>query len=401
MTKRAPRRSALPAARTALRRRVPGRAGVRRPRRRRAAPSSPTRTRRSSPARWPRPRGKEREALAAYERAARLDSRGPEIWTRVGAVRCALRPRDPQADDAFARALAIDAALRRGLGGKGSVRRGSQRRRPERSTPRGARPSSIPRPTARTRSSRARAQTVHDAGHARRADRAHRDGARPRRGVGRARLVGVVARRRRALGARPRDAREDRARAARRGGACRRGARGGRGDWRGAFRRGRRSGGGRRPDGRGQVPAGAPASRSTRPLAVGDADVVRLRATRARVDARRSRARARCSRGTRDLAREIASAVTRADPDAMRGAARARGVRREGPGRRRLGGAAARRADVGRRVRRVRRARSVHAVSARGGARDARRGHARSPRRRGRPRRAAGRGAGLARARST
>ena len=45
----------------------------------------------------------------AYERAAHLDPRSPEIWTRVGAVRCALRPGDPRADEAFARALAIDA----------------------------------------------------------------------------------------------------------------------------------------------------------------------------------------------------------------------------------------------------------------------------------------------------
>jgi hypothetical protein len=52
--------------------------------------------------------GNGREALTAYERAARLDSGGPETWTRVGAVRCALRPGDPGADDAFARALAID-----------------------------------------------------------------------------------------------------------------------------------------------------------------------------------------------------------------------------------------------------------------------------------------------------
>ena len=36
--------------------------------------------------------GQTRDALIAYEHAARLDSRGPEIWTRVGAVRCALRP---------------------------------------------------------------------------------------------------------------------------------------------------------------------------------------------------------------------------------------------------------------------------------------------------------------------
>ena len=53
--------------------------------------------------------GSGREALLWYERAAQLDADGPEIWTRVGAVRCSLRPSDAQADAAFARALALDA----------------------------------------------------------------------------------------------------------------------------------------------------------------------------------------------------------------------------------------------------------------------------------------------------
>ena len=99
--------------------------------------------------------GQEREALAAYERAARLDSRGPEIWTRVGAVRCALRPSNPGVDDAFARALALTDAMP----ACGRQRPGAPplaTTRPERSPPRGARPSSTPRPTARMRSSRAR-----------------------------------------------------------------------------------------------------------------------------------------------------------------------------------------------------------------------------------------------------
>jgi hypothetical protein len=52
--------------------------------------------------------GDPRAALRAYERAARLDSDGPEIWTRVAAVRCASNPSDPHADDAFTRALALD-----------------------------------------------------------------------------------------------------------------------------------------------------------------------------------------------------------------------------------------------------------------------------------------------------
>ena len=40
--------------------------------------------------------GQGREALAWYERAARVDGRSPEIWARVGAVRCALEPKDTQ-----------------------------------------------------------------------------------------------------------------------------------------------------------------------------------------------------------------------------------------------------------------------------------------------------------------
>ncbi len=52
--------------------------------------------------------GDSRGALSAYQGAAALDPNGPEIWTRVGAVRCALDPRDAQADDAFARALRVD-----------------------------------------------------------------------------------------------------------------------------------------------------------------------------------------------------------------------------------------------------------------------------------------------------
>jgi hypothetical protein len=52
--------------------------------------------------------GDGREALVAYERAARLDPQGPETWTRVGSVRCGLRPGDSRVDDAFGRALAID-----------------------------------------------------------------------------------------------------------------------------------------------------------------------------------------------------------------------------------------------------------------------------------------------------
>jgi hypothetical protein len=52
--------------------------------------------------------GQGRDALPWYERAAHLDGRSPETFTRLGAVRCALNPSDPQIEKAFARALAID-----------------------------------------------------------------------------------------------------------------------------------------------------------------------------------------------------------------------------------------------------------------------------------------------------
>jgi tetratricopeptide (TPR) repeat protein len=44
-------------------------------------------------------------ALGAYEAALGLDGGSPELWTRIGAVRCRLDPRDPKADVAFHRAL--------------------------------------------------------------------------------------------------------------------------------------------------------------------------------------------------------------------------------------------------------------------------------------------------------
>jgi tetratricopeptide (TPR) repeat protein len=52
--------------------------------------------------------GDSRGALEAYKAAAELDSEGPEIWTRLGAVRCAADGRDRKADEAFARAVATD-----------------------------------------------------------------------------------------------------------------------------------------------------------------------------------------------------------------------------------------------------------------------------------------------------
>lgn len=47
-------------------------------------------------------------AAAAYERALAEDDEDPEVWTRVGDVRCRKDPKDPKADEALAKALKID-----------------------------------------------------------------------------------------------------------------------------------------------------------------------------------------------------------------------------------------------------------------------------------------------------
>ncbi len=47
-------------------------------------------------------------ALAAYTETVDKDSGDPEVWTRVGDVRCKLNPSDAAADHAIAKALAID-----------------------------------------------------------------------------------------------------------------------------------------------------------------------------------------------------------------------------------------------------------------------------------------------------
>jgi Tfp pilus assembly protein PilF len=47
-------------------------------------------------------------ALQDFDRAARLDGDSPEIWARIGAVRCTQDPADRRADDAFSRALRAD-----------------------------------------------------------------------------------------------------------------------------------------------------------------------------------------------------------------------------------------------------------------------------------------------------
>ncbi len=53
-------------------------------------------------------------ALGHYERAARLDPGEPEIWVRMGRVRCRLDPGDPGASANIARALRIDPAYEPG-----------------------------------------------------------------------------------------------------------------------------------------------------------------------------------------------------------------------------------------------------------------------------------------------
>jgi hypothetical protein len=52
--------------------------------------------------------GDTRGALEAYWNAGRIDPSGPEIWTRIASVRCAINPRDTGADQDLTRALAID-----------------------------------------------------------------------------------------------------------------------------------------------------------------------------------------------------------------------------------------------------------------------------------------------------
>lgn len=49
-----------------------------------------------------------RVALREYETAAKLDDADPEIWTRIGAVRCAINPNDLQARVALRQALIRD-----------------------------------------------------------------------------------------------------------------------------------------------------------------------------------------------------------------------------------------------------------------------------------------------------
>ena len=57
-------------------------------------------------------------ALVAYTRAASLDGGDPEVWSRIGEVRCKLSPEDPASDVAFARALQLDSAYEPALEGR-------------------------------------------------------------------------------------------------------------------------------------------------------------------------------------------------------------------------------------------------------------------------------------------
>ena len=72
-------------------------------------------------------------ALAEYERVRGEDSDDPEVFARIGSVRCRLNPRDAGADEAFAKARVLDAtyagalaaeskcALIRGQGGRAAA----------------------------------------------------------------------------------------------------------------------------------------------------------------------------------------------------------------------------------------------------------------------------------------
>jgi hypothetical protein len=65
-----------------------------------------------------------RVALGAYARAARLDPHSPEVWARIGAVRCAVDPRDARSDAAFARAIDEDPSYARAWAERARCERG-------------------------------------------------------------------------------------------------------------------------------------------------------------------------------------------------------------------------------------------------------------------------------------
>ncbi|MBS2019949.1 MAG: hypothetical protein JST00_44205 [Deltaproteobacteria bacterium] len=62
--------------------------------------------------------GDAKAALAAYVQAADDDEDDPEVWTRIGEVRCKVDPKDDAADKAFAKALAVDPTYAGALAGK-------------------------------------------------------------------------------------------------------------------------------------------------------------------------------------------------------------------------------------------------------------------------------------------
>ncbi len=55
-------------------------------------------------------RGDTKAALAGYDEVARRGDDDPELWTRIGSLRCRANPADATADAALARALALDPA---------------------------------------------------------------------------------------------------------------------------------------------------------------------------------------------------------------------------------------------------------------------------------------------------
>ncbi len=65
-------------------------------------------------------RGDLKGALAAYEQALGEDDEDPEIWTRIGDVRCRLDPKDTKADDALAKALRLDPTYAPALAARGA-----------------------------------------------------------------------------------------------------------------------------------------------------------------------------------------------------------------------------------------------------------------------------------------
>ncbi len=268
--------------------------------------------------------------------STRIDARSPEAWTRVGAVRCALSPRDPKADEAFARALAIDG---RYAGAWAAKARCASARRDDAATLDAARRAAELDPSA----DGANALLAH-AGAA-----VHDDGTRDA-------LVALTAT------ARDRVAAWDAL-------ASWASSRGDVALWARALETlvtiapARRDGVARAAEelaGAGEIGAArsvaaaaaeageGPMAEDRAPLASrlavdeaigrGDADAVRLRATRARVTLEEAAARALLA-GRRDLASQIALEVTRADAGRRGRAPRARRGRGPGPRRRGAGGA--------------------------------------------------------------